>query len=473
MRAGSPPRPLALQIADGALTALPASAVKRLAGLGAPLSRFSGRTAAGTALLTSALAVLSQPPKRLWRRSGTFTVEDLAERFDRPIAEIEDWAGAGILGEPEEGEPGGVGRWGPGVVDQAALVDFAVRRGTDLGVLEEAAREGRLVLVAMEHALTPGGRLTGQEVADRAGVPLEAVRATWQALGFPAGDLDERRFDRHEVDSQRVLQALRTVYTEEDLQEATSVVGRAMAEISMAVTELFRRRLAEPFLSAGVGELEIVLRLAAISELTVPTMMPLLEVAFRRHLEATIREETAGRVETMMAGHEGQRTLSVGFADLVGFTAASERVSALRVGAMAAGLLHSAEMALPSQGGRIVKSLGDAVMFTASDPGSAGRAALSLVREVGEHETLPPLRVGIGHGPVLRAYADYFGRTVNIASRLCAAAAPGQVLAYCDPPVEPEVWTRAGLVAVPVPQGDLKGIEGVLEAVALREEGGG
>jgi adenylate cyclase len=165
----------------------------------------------------------------------------------------------------------------------------------------------------------------------------------------------------------------------------------------------------------------------------------------------------------------GERELSVAFADLVGFTNLSERLSPLEVGRIVARLLQRAEPALQANNARIVKSIGDAIMFTARDPVDCCRASVDIVAGAAEDEILPPVRVGIAHGPVLRAYADYFGRTVNVASRLCDAAKPGEVLLQAAPElVEPDRWLDAGLVVTPGRRVKLKGIEGAIEVLSVR-----
>jgi adenylate cyclase len=160
--------------------------------------------------------------------------------------------------------------------------------------------------------------------------------------------------------------------------------------------------------------------------------------------------------------------LCVGFADLVGFTAASEQLLPMEIGEIAGALVRCAEEALPRHGARIVKTIGDAVMFTTPDPASAAAASLDLVDLFSRRERLPPLRVGLAYGPVLRRYGDCFGRTVNIASRLCAAAAPGAVLLNCPVPLDEQAWAERGLGAGKAVKVKAKGIDGGIEALPVQ-----
>jgi adenylate cyclase len=166
---------------------------------------------------------------------------------------------------------------------------------------------------------------------------------------------------------------------------------------------------------------------------------------------------------------QGQVELAVGFADIVGFTAVSARLNALEVSQLAASLLRCAETVFPRSGARVVKTIGDAVMFTAPDPASAARAAGDLIRAFAKQKDAPPLRVGIAHGPMLRAYADYFGRTVNIASRLTDAAPAGTIyLQKPAPAVRAATWKAAGLRCQEGGQKSLKGVGGKVAVLELR-----
>ncbi|MFN2582194.1 MAG: adenylate cyclase regulatory domain-containing protein, partial [Candidatus Dormibacteria bacterium] len=343
---------MARRAIDAAVGAVPGTVVERVTAVGAPLSRYSGRTRAGAAALASAIAALTRPPRLRRQRQQRVSVDAIAAAVGRTEDEVQSWADDGLLGASEED-----GVW-PAALDRAALLDFALRRGADEAEVEAAARAGRLGLLVLERSVAGDATLTGREVAERAGVPVELATAVWRAFGFPAEDIDQRRFSRAEVHAMRVIGAMRSVFTEEDLTEASSVVGRAMAEVSAAAVELFRRRVTEPFLEAGLGELEVALRLAAMSELLIPPLEPVLEVAFRRHLQAAVQSEAALRLEET-AETEVQE-LSVGFADLVGFTTLSEHMSPLELGELASRLLRITEPALTAHGARFVKTIGDA-----------------------------------------------------------------------------------------------------------------
>ena len=451
---------------DAVAGAIPNSVVRWAAAHGAPVARLSGHTSLGSAALAQALVTLAQPPRRLWSRGSSASAQDVAERLGRTADDVRRWQAAGMLAADGTRRPGPINREG---FDRAALIDLALRSGADEPALAQAAANNNLVWVALESVLTSGGSMTGLAVADSAGMEPEMVQRVWQSLGLPTGALEQAGFDRRDVRALRTVGALSAVFSDDDIAEAASVIGRAMSEVSVAFVELFRRRLAEPLLEAGATDTDVVVRLAAMRDLLVPTMSPVLESALERHLESSIRSEVSLRLEELVEPGTGHRVLSVGFADLVGFTSTSQRLTASEVRNLAGSLHRIADRVAAEHAGRIVKSIGDAVMFTAPTPLQAARVAVGIVAEVAADDVLPPVRVGIAHGPVLPGYADYFGATVNLASRLCTAADAGEVLLAGDPDVLAEQdWDGSGLSPSPRKVRRLKGIDGTVNAMALR-----
>ena len=446
--------------------AVPDDLVREVVTHSAPMARLGGRTQFGSLALSQALKLLSQPPAAREPVKDAMTLEEIGKRLGRSRSVVAGWADEGLLGEPES--TGRARKWGRAGLERARLVDYLLRHGVDRAELLEAARTDHLPMLVLSQTLAGRASLTRKQVAKATGVPENLVLALTQALGVASGEHDEAVYTEREVQAIRLIGALRSVYTDDDLLEVASVVGRAMHEVAEATLELFRRRFAQPFAEAGASELEMMLRLATVIDLTVPTTGPMLELVLRRQLEVTGRSEAIMQLER--SGElNGQVELAVGFADIVGFTAASAAMNALEVSQLAATLLHTAERVFPPQGARIVKTMGDAVMFTAPDIVSAAEAAGDLLREWRKDENVPPLRVGIAQGPMLRAYADYFGRTVNMASRLGDVAPPGSIyVARPKPAVRAAKWKDARLTCAPAGEKTLKGIDGKVEVLELK-----
>lgn len=447
------------------MRALPDELVRDITAASAPLTRYSGLSRVGTAALSRGLKLLAQPPAARRPLKDEMTLAEIAARVGRSPDMVKTWARAGVLGAPTQ--TGRVRKWDRAGLENARLVDYLLRHGIPWPTLHKEARENRLPQLVLEQALGGHGGLTREAVAARAGVSVEAAETIWRALGAAApAENDEPVYSSSEVEALRLVTALGSVYTLDDIAEATSVVGRAMHEVAEAILELFRRRIAIPFAEAGGGELEMMLRLATLIDITVPTMGPLLELTLRRQLEASARAETILRYEAATGALAGQVDLAVGFADIVGFTAASSRLNALEVSRMAQSLMHAAEGVFPEHGARIVKGIGDAVMFTAPDLVSACAAAAALIRAASKSDL--PLRVGIAYGPMLRAYADYFGRTVNIASRLSDDARAGEILALKpETPIPTEAWEAHRLTVEGGGRKRLRGVDGGVQVLRV------
>jgi adenylate cyclase len=116
------------------------------------------------------------------------------------------------------------------------------------------------------------------------------------------------------------------------------------------------------------------------------------------------------------------------FCDLVGFTALADAEGDERAAAVGATLRRRVRVVATDHDAEVVKLMGDAAMVRCGDPANAIRLALRLVDEVESDPELPPIRVGIHSGPAVGHDGDWYGRAVNVASRLCTAAAGGEIL---------------------------------------------
>jgi adenylate cyclase len=274
-----------------------------------------------------------------------------------------------------------------------------------------------------------------EEAARHAGLEADLVVRLRTALGLPPPEPGVPEYTRRDVEGMRLIGALRRVISDDSIFELASVLGHSMSQYSAAQVELFRREFAAPIAATG-DELEAALSFASVFELVTAPSNLFLASVHRAHLDQAVRAESLELIEAAAGGLPDTVELAVGFADLVGFTAASERLTPLEVGEMAAQLQRAAERVFPQHQGRIVKSIGDGVMYTTPDLATGVAATRALLEA---SQDLPPMRAGLGYGPVLRRAGDCFGRTVNMASRLCAVARPGTAL----------VWTNDGPPDIP------------------------
>jgi adenylate cyclase len=178
-----------------------------------------------------------------------------------------------------------------------------------------------------------------------------------------------------------------------------------------------------------VDSVEEADRFAQLAETSLPAMARLLEFVWRRHMQAATRRAMLLRVR----GDGGtQPVLAVGFADMVGFTGLSQQLSQEELAAVVSRFEEVAHDTVTGSGGRVVKMIGDEVMFITETVDSAARIGLSLAEAYADDDLLSDVRVALAVGPVLVQDGDYFGPVVNLASRAVSIANPGSVLISDD-----------------------------------------
>ncbi|RRO18436.1 adenylate/guanylate cyclase domain-containing protein [Saccharopolyspora rhizosphaerae] len=259
---------------------------------------------------------------------------------------------------------------------------------------------------------------TKDEVADAAGVPLERAEQLWQAMGFAHVESDEVLFTDADVAALRALVSLVSADVIPD--ELESAVARSLAQTMSRLAEwqtgLFKSLLGEKFADDVDTTSEVA---AAI----VPVMEKMQDYVWRRHLAATVSRELDERDPGI-----DERVQVVGFADLVGYTRLIRDFTELELTRLIDGFESLAGGVVAQNRGRVIKTVGDEVLFVADSPEEGAEIALTLNEEIAKNDLLPPLRIGLARGPVLARFGDVYGSTVNIASRLTSVARPASVL---------------------------------------------
>lgn len=330
---------------------------------------------------------------------------------------------------------------------------------------------------AAERLLGAGHALSRREVSAGAGVSLLQARRFWHALGFPAMGDDELSF------------------TDADLAALDRVVHLSGAfddAMMLAMTRAFARtaeRLATWQLSLGVEAAlggaddetgapvvpDLAATLAAdeeaeeglfdqrlgpktrasVAEFLVASaddLEPLLVYAWRRHLAAAI----GSLVAEGMPDDATSTERCVGFADLVDFTSLVSRLSERQLSRLVQQFEAHAADIVTAHGGRIVKTLGDEVVYTCERPAPAAAIGLDLCESLAQDPAMPSLRVGMARGPVLWQLGDVFGTTVNRASRLTRIARPDTVVV--DAALAAELGNLSGFETRPLPPRALRGL---------------
>ena len=272
--------------------------------------------------------------------------------------------------------------------------------------------------------------LTGAEVPKLAGVEGDHARKFWQALGFPSATPADAMFTRRDVDALRFTASLisgeRLGGTGPDrdmLLQMTRATGQALSRVAHMHVLSIAEEISAVTRSRELSNSQAADRVAELAEKLVRGYEPFLGYIWRRHLFASISQIVAGA-----AGQLGEESTTVGFADLVGYTAMAQKLTDRELVDIVDRFERIAYQEIPERGGRVIKTLGDEVMFCNPSPQAAGETALALAAACKADAVLPDVRVGLAIGPMLAWEGDYYGPTVNLASRLAGIATPGTVI---------------------------------------------
>jgi adenylate cyclase len=273
----------------------------------------------------------------------------------------------------------------------------------------------------VERALLGSKRVfTRKEVADKAGVPIDVAEELWQQLGFPRTTDDDVAFTKEDLKALRRTNELISlgILTPESQAAMVRTWGRSFARLAEWQVNLLAEIAIE-----GEHPQE---RLTELMETVLPRVEKLQSYVWRRHLEGAASRRLA---QVADEGPGTASTMAVGFVDIVGYTGQSKTMSD-------GDLVHWVEYfenemtrTVVDLGGRVIKTIGDEVLFVTDDPVSAAEVSL-IVTERGDDsdDEFPRVRAGVAYGEVVSHLGDVYGPTVNIAARLTSVARPGTVL---------------------------------------------
>ncbi|MUL65305.1 hypothetical protein BOO86_12580 [Mycobacterium sp. CBMA 234] len=307
--------------------------------------------------------------------------------------------------------------------DRAPLIEFLDGLGFTTDEMAEAERRGRLFGLAGDATQSTGQPIYSLATAAQAiGLPLAEVQHAWAVLGLTVADTEEIALAEADVEGLRTWAAMKRSLGDDAAFGFLRVLGSAMARLAEAESSMVRTATPDLNLSRTHDELVTAQAYHRATQL-VPRIGGMIDAVHRRHLlaarayfEGIIRTES----DTVECG--------VGFADLSNFTVLTRLSTADQLSTLLNDFSAVATDVVHAQGGRVVKFIGDAVMWVSATPESLARAALALVRHPHAAEAGVQVRGGLSFGSMLATGGDYFGTPVNLAARLVAAAQPGQVL---------------------------------------------
>jgi adenylate cyclase len=261
---------------------------------------------------------------------------------------------------------------------------------------------------------------TSSQVSDTVGTPTYKARRYWRAMGFANVPDGEREFTSADIDALQTLSRLMGdgVLAEPQTIELTRMLGRTANRLANSVAE----GLSQWLDTAGITGTARPPAARNLAERVIPDVEKLLLYSLRRHLVVALQRRQR-EVAT-----SGPVAMVTGFADLVGFTRLSRQLSDQALARLVQGFESGVADLIAAHGGRIVKSLGDEVLFATHDPATAANIALDLAERVSRRKRIPGIRIGLEFGSVVSHAGDVFGDTVNLASRLTALAEPNHIL---------------------------------------------
>lgn len=294
--------------------------------------------------------------------------------------------------------------------------------------MAEPVDHRRLIDLLEAYLLGEEPALTGNQLADEVGIPFETARDRWRSLGFTAVGGDVPAFTKADLEALRLTQRLSDLgFVDADDESAlVRTLGRSFARLAEWQMRLLARMV-------DVDEMDLE-ELRTVMDEVVPAVETLQNYVWRRHTLAVAARLllAADTDDDDPTGEHHQDedgdVIGVGFADIVNYTRQSRSLSQKQLSHLVDHFEARALEIIGSHEGRIIKTIGDEVLFVADDPESIARIGLELVEERLHDEEFPELRVGLAWGPALARLGDVLGPVVNVASRLTSTSRPGRVL---------------------------------------------
>jgi adenylate cyclase len=388
--------------------------------------------------------------------------QETAERAGVTVDVVERYEAVGLV-EPREGD-----RFSTGDVRRIMVWRTLENAGIPLEGIVDVASRGEASFAFLDSPLYARfahlSTITFRQLAERTGLPIDCLTAVRESVGSPTPEPDDLVRD----DELAIVPLLELALAEGFSLTATENLIRVMGDSMRRVTEAqgrwwqteVPRRFTEGGESIGnLGEatLDIGMRLNRAYEDALLAMRHAYE---QRTWTANILESTEAALAEAGLYEPIQRPPAMCFLDITGYTRLTSERGDAAAAELASTFSRIVQGTSQRYSGRAVKWLGDGVMFYFTDPGPGVVAALTMV-ESAASAGLPPAHVGLHAGPVLIQEGDYYGQTVNLASRIADYARPGEVL------VSQAVVDAAGDIGCSFVEIGPVELKGVAEAMSL------
>ncbi|HEY8764854.1 MAG TPA: adenylate cyclase regulatory domain-containing protein [Solirubrobacteraceae bacterium] len=351
---------------------------------------------------------------------GTASLKEAAGRAGVRPETLRRWASQGVLPQYD-------GQWSDAAVAHARVVARLRERGHSLKSIRQATEEGRLAFGYIEelfphedvvYSLEDASRETGLEPALIERIVTALGWSPTQARSISEDDLQLLRYVAAVLSAGLPLVAM---------LQLVRVYGQAMAQVADAEVRLFHLYVHEPLMRSGSDGLEMAEEMLALTRELLPLSSPVMDQVHQRYLQHFVEQDVVGHMETDLAGDTldlGRMRVAIAFADLAGYTRLTEEEGELEAVDAVERFVEAVEVTLPDTA-RVIKTIGDEAMVVGSDPAALTDWAVGFQRLQSER---PLPRIGVHYGNALYREGDYYGRDVNIASRVAARSGGGEVL---------------------------------------------
>jgi adenylate cyclase len=360
--------------------------------------------------------------------------------------------------------PGEGDRFTAGDVRKAGLFSSLQSGGLPLHAVAAEIDDGSLSIdfldnPAFDH-FSALSSVTFEELGARTGVPVDLLIVIREAIGsaVPRPTDLVREIELGIVPL--IEGQLASGYPPDTVERFLRTMGESVRRFTLAAADDFRTHVIQPAAERTVADVSRA-AVAAMERMSAATDQAILAVYHAQQAHAwtaNILDDFERSLSKAGVVDRIGRPPAMCFLDLTGYTRFTAERGDKAAAELAETLRRLVQRTSVEHGGRPVKWLGDGVMLHFRDPGPAVVAALEMIDGIAT-AGLPPAHVGLHAGPVLFQDGDYYGQTVNVASRIADYARPGEVL------VSQEVVDAAGDVAVsfaPVGPVELKGVGGAL-----------
>lgn len=308
--------------------------------------------------------------------------------------------------------------------DRAGLLNYLESLGFTVDEMVEADGRGRLFGLAGDVLQWSGRPIYSVRMAAEAlGVPAEQVARAWALLGLTVAGPDETMLSQADVDALATWIEMKVWLGDDAALGFLRVLGSVMARLAEAESAVTRARAPDIQMQHTRDELATAQAYRAAAEF-IPRIGALIDVVHRHHMISA-----RAHFELVVRDSSASVVCGVGFADLSGFTALTQTLTPAELSMLLNEFSAAVSDVLHAAGGRIVKFIGDEVMWVSAAPEALATAAVDLVNHPKALEAGLLVRAGLGYGDALAINGDYFGIMVNLAARLVSAARPGQILA--------------------------------------------